>query len=230
MGMFDYVYSEYPLPGEPLEFVDEFQTKDLDCTLAELTITEEGKLVGRQTLHSPFAEPDEPDASAVLVDYTGILEFYGSNIVGGSGAGHYTKNGEDAEMVTYEAIFVEGKLIEIKQVSYKKSPAVAISEMRKFHSSGPGSQLDEDAEFEGLKLFVCWGGVKPEDGYYAEVVAETERELCLKHEGRLETIDRGSIGRILFKDMEEAKADREHTQKQKEAEKENYRKIVEGKK
>jgi hypothetical protein len=228
MGMFDYVYSEYPLPGEPLEFVDEFQTKDLDCTLSELTITEDGELMGRQTLSFPFAGADK--GGPERVDYTGILEFYGSNIVGGSGAGHYTKDGEDAEMVTYEATFDRGQLTEIKQVSYKKQPAVAISEMRRFNRSSPGSQLVEDAEFVGLKLFVCWGGTNPEDGYYAEVVAETTRDLCLKHDDRMETIDRRSIGHTVFKDMEEAKADREYTQKEREAEKENYRKIVEGKK
>lgn len=227
MGMFDYVYSEHPLPGEPLVFVDEFQTKDLDCTLAEVTITEEGKLVGRQTLGPPFGGDEEREPE--LVDYTGILEFYGSNIVGSSGAGHYTKEGEDAEMVTYEATFVEGELIAIEQRSYKINPAVAISEMRKFMSRGLGSNLDEDAEFIGLKLFVCWGGTRPEEGYYAEVVAETDRELCLKHDGKLETIDRRSIGHTVFKDMEEAKADRDHAEKQREAEKENYRKIVEGK-
>jgi hypothetical protein len=44
MGLFDTVHCDYPLP-DPLHQALEFQTKDLECFLADYTITGDGRLV-----------------------------------------------------------------------------------------------------------------------------------------------------------------------------------------
>lgn len=208
MGMFDYVKCNYPLPGQKLEFVDEFQTKSLNCVLATETITEDGKLQGRD-------------------DFTGVIEFYGSNVVASGPAGWYTRNGEDAESVTYEAVFVSGELKTIKQVGYERKPVLASSEMHL--RDRKGSELNENDSFVGKKLFLCWGGREVEEGYEVEVVHETEKQLCIKTEdGQLELMHRFDIGNILFKDFAEAKADKEYVKEQIQKEKDDYqRKLAE---
>lgn len=210
MGMFDWVHCDYPLPGTPLEFVDEFQTKDLDCTLAVVTITEEGKLLG-------------------FDGYTGELEFYGSNLVAAGPSGRYTRDGEDYESVCYLAKFVDGKLQEIEQTGYERQPVLSSKEMPPFGSFRKGSELNETASFVGEKLFVCWGGTKPENGYSVEVVYETDEQLCVKNDkGHLELIHRYQIGNTVFKDFDEAKADSDYReQKIQEAKDEYERKLKE---
>lgn len=209
MGMFDWVKCDYPLPGTPLVFVDEFQTKDLDCTLAQVTISEDGKLLG--------------------YNYTGELEFYGCNLVAVGPSGRYTRDGEDYESVSYLARFVDGQLQEIKQEGYERQPALSSKEMPPPGSYRKGSELNEDDSFLGQKLFVCWGGRKPDDGYSVEVVYESGEQLCVKNdEGHLELLHRYQIGNTLFKDFDEAKADHDYgQQKMQEAKDEYERKIKE---
>lgn len=203
MGMFDSVKCDYPLPGTKLEFVKEFQSKDFDCVLAEEKITEEGRLKGRD-------------------HFTGTITFYGSNIVSCGPTGQYTNQGEDAEIVTYEASFIDGQLNKIEQTQYERYPALASREMPHFDELRKGSELNEDASFLGQKLYVLWGG--HDKGYEAEVVYETDRELCVKNDkGRLELMHRCQIGRTIFKDAAEATADREYYREQIEREKAEYK-------
>jgi len=210
MGMFDWVHCDYPLPGEQLEFVEEFQTKSLDCQMHDITIDADGNLVGRSY-------------------FTGLIEFYGSNVCAAGPAGVYTRTGDDYESTTYEATFVDGKLTEIKQVGYERKPALASSEMRHMQDMRLGSELNEDDSFINQKLFVLWGGTPVEKGYYVEVVYETDKQLCVKHEdGHVQLLDRWSIGNTIFKDQEEAQADKEHRKAEMDKEKEEYqRKIAE---
>lgn len=206
--MFDWVHCDYPLPGEPLEFVKEFQTKNLECWMQDVTIDADGNLVGRSY-------------------FNGLIEFYGSNIVAAGPAGRYTRNGEDSESVTFEATFNEGKLTEIKQVAYEREPALASSEMMHPHKMRLGSELYENDSFTGKKLFVLWGGREADEGYYVEIVYETDKQLCVKKEnGRLELMERFQIGNLIFKDKEEARADREHMKVEIEKEKEEYQRKI----
>jgi len=97
-----------------------------------------------------------------------------------------------------------------------------------------GSELNEEDSFLNQRLFVLYGGQKPEDGYYVDVVYETDKQLCTKKEDegneQLELIDRWQIGSTVFKNIEEAKADRDHLRAEIEKEKEDYqRKIAEAK-
>lgn len=106
--------------------------------------------------------------------------------------------------------------------------------MRHMQDMRLGSELNEDDSFIGQKLFVLWGGTRVEDGYYVDVVYETDKKLCVKHgedgriPGEMELIDRFQIGNIIFKNMEEAKADRDHRKAEMDKEKAEYqRKIAE---
>jgi hypothetical protein len=223
MGMFDYIKCDYPLPGEKIEFVDEFQTKDFDCTLATILITEIGRIV--------ISKNPENRTESVLDHYTGTIEFYGSNIVASGPSGQYTSNGEDSESVCFEATFVDGQLTDIKQTGYERQPVLASKEMPKLGSYKKGSELNEEDSYLGQTLFVCWGGFGSVDerGYEAEVVYETDEQLCVKkgegtrnRPGELELIYRSQIGSTLFKDKEEAQADYDYRTEQMAKAKENY--------
>ena len=227
MGMFDYLRCDYPLPGEPVELVGEYQTKDFGCTLATIIITADGTLdeEARDDTKWPFSNiADNYD------NFTGVVEFYGSTISACGPVGEYTYDGEDAESVTFEATFVDGKLTKIEQVHYERKTALSTKDMPQFFERrGIETELDENDSFVGKKLFLLWGGRQAEEGSYVEVVHETEQELCYKDEkGRLETIDRFQIGNLLFKDFDEAKADREAAAQQLEEQKaEHARKLEE---
>jgi len=224
MGMFDYVYCDYPLPGEPLELLDEFQTKCLDCTLAEVTITEDGKLTILQMLSY---EGYDPKKIPEPLDYTGIIEFGGSNYVASGPSGFYTRNGEDFESATFEATFKDGQLTEIEQTGYQRKPCLSVKEMPPHGSYQKGSELEEDDSYLGKTLFVCWGGFGPavERGYEVEVVHETDKQLCVKKkDGQLETLDRFQIGNTIYKNLEEAQADEDYRAKRIEEERANYEK------
>ena len=106
MGMFDYVRCEYLLPGNPpIVPTDSFQTKDLACIMTCYTITSNGHLVNEEGLD---------DRS----DFTGTIRLAWSNVVA-VGPGVYTANGEDAVSLEYQAVFVHGRLDELKEVSVK---------------------------------------------------------------------------------------------------------------
>jgi hypothetical protein len=229
MGMFDYVYCEHPLPGEPLELLDEFQTKCLDCTMAEIIITEGGKLTIRQTLNPLGCDVEK---KIEYLDYTGTIEFYGSNCVASGPSGRYTKHGEDFESATFEATFEEGRLTNIEQTGYERKPCLSSKEMPPHDSYKKGSELEEDDSYLGQTLYVCWGGFgKAENrGYEAEVVYETDIQLCVKkgkgprihRPGELEILDRFQIGNTIYKSLEEAQADDDYRDKKIEEAKANY--------
>ena len=89
MGMFDDVHVDYPLPDCSYT---EFQTKDLECTLEQYTISADGKLL----------------SNGVDIAFHGILNFY-----------TYDKSpGERdvAEWYEYDAKFTDGQLVSITRV------------------------------------------------------------------------------------------------------------------
>ncbi len=80
MGMFDYVVCEYPLPGNPPQWVidhartGKFQTKDTDRQwLERYTITADGRLVHHAVRYEevtesegPYRDHPDPEARALL--------------------------------------------------------------------------------------------------------------------------------------------------------------------
>jgi hypothetical protein len=217
MGMFDYVQCNYPLPGTTPELFDEYQTKCLGCEMKTVTITEDGCLVGYEEFEN----------------YTGTVEFYGSTIVASCPSGLYTRNGEDNESATFIATFVDGKLTNIEQTGYERLPALSSKEMPNIHDfESELSELEEGDSFVGKKLFLLWGGQDITEGYYVEVVYETDQELCLKGSDnhanpaidRLQLLHRFQIGNLLFKDFDEAKARQDYREQKIKKAKEEYEK------
>lgn len=70
MGSFDQLVCRYPLPT-PKDKRFTFQTKDLDCRMADYVITEDGRLV--QTGAGVF---EDPPAAEAPVSFDGTLNFY----------------------------------------------------------------------------------------------------------------------------------------------------------
>lgn len=189
MGLFDtLIVPKSRLPGTPPSFIKEkhrFQTKSLGCDMATYELTPAGTLCNQEGSHYPF---------------TGEVNFYDSNIVG-CGPGYYTASGEDAESVQYKATLVKGSLVGITETSRELKPALPSSEMRRHDDPWPTKEeiareeAVRAASYLGRTLFVHWGMSK---GYYADVVAEDNKKLCVKSEKGLELIDRRQLGTTLF--------------------------------
>jgi hypothetical protein len=97
MGMFDYLYSRYKLPGSDLPPETEFQTKDLDCGLEHYVIAADGRLL---RCHSRAEDMVELTA-AEDTEYHGDIRFYGS--------------GPGGERQEFVARFTHGKLEWVKR-------------------------------------------------------------------------------------------------------------------
>jgi hypothetical protein len=133
------------------------------------------------------------------ISLSGVVNFYTSNICA-VGPATYTKDGEDVHSVEYSAIFENGQLKNILEIVNEQGPAFPISKM-KFY---PGVTLSEERKTEkltGKTLYVLWGGQK--EGYFAEVIAEDDKQLCLKTPKGLELINRTDRD-CIFWDSEEA--------------------------
>jgi hypothetical protein len=209
MGLYDDLICEHPLPGTPLEFLSDFQTKDLECRMDTVTISSDGKLVGYEY-------------------FTGEVDFYGCNIVMGTPWGVYTQDGEDIEDVNYLAKFSSGQLRSIEQTHYSRKPALAVKDAPPRGFDQMESELNASDSFLGKRLYVLWGGRRPDQGYYVEVVSETDKQLCCKSDaGEMEVIHRFHIGNVIWKDHEEAAAaDAFEKQKREEAKEEYQTKLA----
>lgn len=171
MGMFDNITCEYPLPGPaPVEVKAwVFQTKDTPTQFLEhYRITAEGKLQHRDVRYEDRSDPTKEGIEGLLgcltrvygewvdeANFVGRLNFYGSNVVA-SGPGVYTKNGEDAIWVEYEAVIVDGQLIRIKEVEYRVEPALksdTIHDRPDFDTQEARDKwwADEKAKFEAYQ-------------------------------------------------------------------------------
>lgn len=197
MGMFDEIVCDMPLPGTVPKWIEpghRFQTKDTpEQYLRVYVIGEDGT----------FSDPE----------FTGDIVFYTSNFAGSWGPCTYTTNGEDFESVEFLAKVVDGKVMELKQTEYGVGPALPSRAM-----SMPARPSDEDVArwrardkepLLGRKLYVMWGG--DDKGYHVEVVAEDDKEICVRaledhgrnKKGKIETMHRGR-GNTLFDSEEEA--------------------------
>ena len=97
MGMFDYLYSRYPLPGCDLPSETEFQTKDFDCCLEHYVIAADGRLLRCRS----FAEDMVELAAAEDTEHHGDIRFYGC--------------GPGGERHEFVARFTHGQLEWVKQ-------------------------------------------------------------------------------------------------------------------
>lgn len=203
MGMFDEVVCEMPLPGTVPAWIEpghKFQTKDTPSQhLYTYTIASDGAFSGE-------------DAN----NYTGTIEFYTSNICG-CGPGVYTRNGEDAESVSFVAKIVDGRVSELKQTEYEIKAALPSSEQaspinRPTPEQVAGRKRRNAESLVGRTLYVLWGCEKK--GYRVEVIAENDCELSTRvledhgrvNAGKFEILDRRDRDRIFFDSEEEALA------------------------
>jgi hypothetical protein len=111
MGMYDYISWERALPDYPLSTAQNlinFQTKDLpDYALSRYVVRLNGCL---------YLDDD-------LVDHTGAVDFYDSNVVSAWGGIVCTANGEDRHWLEYKAVFIHGQLAHVERSRYETSPA-----------------------------------------------------------------------------------------------------------
>lgn len=96
MGMFDNVKCERVMPDGFDGRGRIFQTKDFDCDLDTLEITEDGRLM----LHPYAAWGEEQSDAPEELDFHGWFNFYGY--------------GEDRVWHEYRAKFTDGRLVEIR--------------------------------------------------------------------------------------------------------------------
>jgi hypothetical protein len=112
MGMFDQLRCHVPLPVEAVQD-HVFQTKSLDCTLANYEITPEGRLLEERFDYEDHSSPDQSilqrlQSSMVAVnrrweavDFTGEVEFYTSL---------RREKGESESWIEFVARFEQGAL------------------------------------------------------------------------------------------------------------------------
>lgn len=198
MGMFDeIVVPRSLLPGTPPDFVQDthvFQTKDLICDLSRYEVDDSGR----------FIDDD-------VKDFTGSINFYSNNQCASWGKIAYTRNGENAESVSYTAVFVDGKLHSaITEDGRKSQPALPQSQMA---WSRPPLQSDietwkrrKSERLTGRTLCVCYGSLGSPDPYLVTVIAENDEELVWQRQdnGGFEVEHRSSRDRIFFDSCEAA--------------------------
>ena len=216
MGLFDSVRCEYPLPGTPPACAAgaEFQTKDLNCYMLRYTITADGRLV-------------EDSGSEDVSNLTATIEFGWSNVVA-SGPGIYTRDGEDAQYLEYEAVFVNGRLAAIKEISNTSHRAMKFKP-REYPKLTPAELQQIEARRSesliGKTMCVWWGG--SEEGYPVTIVAENQRELVAqKPDGGFEIIPRYQRDTCLFDSYEAGKLRREEQAAQSQRELREYQDSV----
>ena len=206
MGMYDYITCKIPITGGLPPWIDKhpLQTKDMGCGLGTYTIAEDGTFS--------------------VADFSGTIEFYSSNVVG-SGPGIYTQDGEDAEYINCKAIFVHGKLLPPIEVHRRSAPAWPSSRQNSFSGGQSASKRTEDEQKQryserliGKRVYILWGGLNK--GYWGTVIAENDRELCIKSEsespyhkaGDFEVINRNFRDHIFWDSEEEALSRRKSQQ------------------
>jgi hypothetical protein len=165
MGMYDNIVCKVPLPGKRAAWQTPesvYQTKDTpDQYLSTYTIDADG-----------FKDGDGKPC-----DFTGRIEFYGSNCEGSYGEVCYSSNGEDIEEVTYRATIVEGRVQGVVQSEFTASAGIKrVQEPLEEDRESP--QENYNVPLVGKKVYVKYGG--SERGFWAEVIAENDRKIALR--------------------------------------------------
>lgn len=137
MGMYDELKCKYPIQKEHQNLV--FQTKSLHCVLAQLEITEDGKLIDHEFHFEEVPQKDRPfygkpewdnpikqmigslkkvEDGPRELDHTGEICFY---TFGGQNKHNITLNDSDPYVwIEYKAWFVNGQLKDIVACHSKK--------------------------------------------------------------------------------------------------------------
>ena len=111
----------------------------------------------------------------------------------------------------YRATFVDSQLRNIVELERTTGPALPISAMKRpTLPSKEGVRNIEARRSEpmtGRRVYVLFGG--RDEGYWAEVVAESEHKLCIKSDDHdLQLMNRCFRDHLIWDSEEEAKANR----------------------
>lgn len=126
MGLFDSIRCDYPLPGDPPDFLKNapfFQTKDLGEGMGDYYITKDGELYldfsGFDGLKEALCGGTDFVLKDKKMNTSKKIEFYGSNLRAGKPRGKeyifFTDDGSDYVSIGYVAQFKKGKLVSIKE-------------------------------------------------------------------------------------------------------------------
>lgn len=207
MGMFDNLICELPLPDGAPEFVLDqghlFQTKSLDCGLLTYTLDAAGVL----RLNGDRSH------------FSGLLEFYDSNVVACGYGFYFTREGEPAVHVDYAVLIENGQVIGPIQVTLESEPAInarAVNLLRLVAEEKDYPNQSEPPEvWTGQELFCMWGTIDPQErlehGYSVRVMTDAGRQIGVSNaEGQLEMIHKSQWNNTLFSTREEAQRAIEH--------------------
>lgn len=208
MGMYDYVVCRYPLPGTPpFAATQQYQSKSLDCEMAEYEIGEDGKL--RQSRAGAF----ETEFDSAPIPFHGVLAFYHGNWSSVAYGMTFTSDGEDFQSVTYEAAFVDGAVQGLVETERERKPALSREVERQLDSLFEDDKptIDESVPEVGAQMYVLWGSIDRNlDGYPMKLVAKTSRDWAfVGPDDTIETIHPSQLGNCLFHSEADAKAQRE---------------------
>jgi hypothetical protein len=215
MGLFDYVFCDYPLPGNPPECASgvAFQTKDLTCYMMQYTIQADGSIV-------------EKSGKEDLSDLTATIDLDWSNVVA-TGPGIYTKNGEDAQYLEYQVMFVHGKVAAITEVNNASERAAKVKH-RAWPEITPEDQkrIDErqSESLIGRGMWLWWGSLDPDyKGDPVTVITENDREwLVQSADGEFEKVHRGQRDNCFFDSYEDGKRHKDERNAEWAAERAEY--------
>lgn len=159
MGMFDYIKCEMGLPSN-ITF-DEYQTKDLNCTMETYTIQENGAIDG-------------------LEGWTGQIEFYNSNTSAGAFGQSFVTEGNEFRAVTFLATVLNGFVANIEVVEESQSAALSMTDYRLCFEQVPEIQVEiNQSDFNiGQDAWLQYGG--GDEGRAVKVVYLNSRHVVLE--------------------------------------------------
>ena len=128
MGMYDYIYCDYPLPkGCGVAQKKAFQTKDFDCQMLTYRITKEGRLIKEVYEYEKTPEEERPFWGTEKWDKGEFYRLCGSmrpkqdtppiDINFHGDVNFYTSHGLEGEWFEFAARFTDGELQWVRRVT-----------------------------------------------------------------------------------------------------------------
>ena len=184
--MFDYIKCEMELPGT-IRF-DEYQTKDLDCTMAEYVIRADGTIDGFE-------------------DWTGEIDFYNSNVSAGAFGHSFVKEGNEYKGVEFRATVHNGTVIKIDLLEESREPALSRDDYHRCSKEVPELQVEinEEPFSLGQGAWLQYGG--DDVGRAVKVIHLNSRRVVLEDE-KEEIYNERYPSHLLFHTEKDASAEK----------------------
>lgn len=147
-----------------------------------------------------------------LSDFVGQVEFYDGNTCIGAYGHSFTPNGEDREWVSYEAVFLNGALQQIRETERECEPALSAEIYHQLEGMFKEDEpvIDMSQPEVGAEMYVLWGSIdRNKQGYPVKLIAKTSRDWAfVDGNDSIEKIDPHQLGNCLFHSEADAKAQR----------------------